>query len=90
MRTYVTVCEPAEPVAEPVTEPEEGWGRGLTVKEHVVKYALKHFMGYSYSDVDSKKVERNEARPDIIRAYLLDLANAYDPLHEQVAGIGTF
>lgn len=64
--------------AEPVTEPEEGWGRGLTVKEHVVKYALKHFMGYSYSDVDSKKVERNEARPDIIRAYLLDLANAYE------------
>ena len=52
-------------------------GRGLSVKRNVVEYALRKFLGYEWGRVKGKKIQRNEARQSIIRAYLADLADAY-------------
>jgi len=51
---------------------------GVEVTRDVVRYALKHFLGYAYGKIKGKKISRDAKRPDIIRQYLLDFANALE------------
>ena len=46
------------------------------VRRGVVQRALTQFLGYEYGKIKGRVVERDKKRPDIIRQYLLDLANA--------------
>ena len=46
------------------------------VKRGAVQHALTQFLGYKYGKIKGRVIKRDKKRPDIIRQYLLDLANA--------------
>ena len=50
--------------------------KGVIVSRTVVCYALHHFLGYGWGKIKGKAIKRDPRRPDIIRQYLLDFANA--------------
>ena len=74
----VTIASIRSALARPLV-PEDGLepGRGLEVSKAVVHYALTVLLKYQWGKINGNKIKRNKARQDIIRAYLMDLADAY-------------
>ena len=74
----VTIASIRTALARPLVPTDGGKpGRGLNTTKSVVQYALHTLLGYEWGKVNGKKIQRNEARQDIIRAYLADIADAY-------------
>ena len=74
----VTIASIRTALARPLVPTDGGKpGRGLNTTKSVVHYALHTLLKYEWGRVKGKKIQRNEARQDIIRAYLADIADAY-------------
>ena len=51
---------------------------GISVKTGVIKYAMKHFLGYKWGRIKGKTLRQDAKRPNLIRQYLVDISNALE------------